>query len=695
MQIDEYPRPQRDNGRGIHWFPTLSQDPGVIDRFVSELHQMRIRWVLIMSGMAQWARFANDYLVNKLVGPDRSKPQIMPIMRIYAAVTEPLNQNVLREVVAHYVARGVSYFQLYNEPNLSVEWGTGIVPGNPAKELLDAWIPAADTVLAAGGLPSVPPLAPYGNYDDMHLFREVFEEINRRGRQDLYQKLWVCIHNYTLGRPLDYNDDSRGFRMFLHYNKIVKGLVGRPLPQLSGEAGLRLGPPPYGDTMDESFVSRQTVNAYERMAERVPDYYFCFSPWLIGNEVGGGHDPTWESASWFRKDGTRQMVVDAVKAMPDRIRKPVAPPPTERFFEETQHWVREPFLSFYSQYGSAVCGLPITEQLTENGVPTQYFRKTAVEEHETGKVRFKRIGEELLRLRDEVKRLQSSTPSPVTLRPEIQDIADELPKHPTVPPYGTRPLSQIKLLVIHHSASKPTTTPLQIANYHVWGKSRYKKEWPGIGYHFVITNEGKIYQTQKLETVSFHATSKGNPIGVGINFVGDFTEVFPPEAQMTSGARLVAYLLQELELSIESIIGHKEIVATQCPGNQWLTGKKWKNLLLQDVQAVIEAAQHPPEKPIKHYVLFYSHDEAWGKEDYQGAFNFIARFRPTHGFSVEDAMRAEYVTIIGGPLGISHEEARRLRQSGCKVRRIAGANPEETKQELDEIAATGNEFHGF
>jgi hypothetical protein len=319
-KIEEYPRPQRDNGRGIHWFPTLSQSREVVDRFVPKLRQMRIRWVLIMNGLDRQSRFANDYLVSKLVGPDRSKPQIMPIMRIFTTVTEPMNLGILRDVVAHYVHLGVSYFQLYNEPNLNNEWGAGRVPTNPAKKFLDIWIPAAETVLAAGGLPSIPPLAPYGNYDDMKLLREIFEEINRRGRQDLYRKLWVCIHNYTLGRHLDYNDDSRGFRMFLHYNKIIKRLVGHPLPQLSGEAGLRLGLPPYGDTMDESFVSQQTVEAYQRVVKRSPDFYFCFTAWLIGNEIGGGHDPRWESVAWFKKDGTQQMVVDAVKAMPDQIR---------------------------------------------------------------------------------------------------------------------------------------------------------------------------------------------------------------------------------------------------------------------------------------------------------------------------------------------------------------------------------------
>jgi hypothetical protein len=41
--MDEYPRPQRDGGCGIHWLPVLSQNLDVIDRVVSECQQMGIR----------------------------------------------------------------------------------------------------------------------------------------------------------------------------------------------------------------------------------------------------------------------------------------------------------------------------------------------------------------------------------------------------------------------------------------------------------------------------------------------------------------------------------------------------------------------------------------------------------------------------------------------------------------------------
>ncbi|NIO69052.1 MAG: hypothetical protein GTN71_08455, partial [Anaerolineae bacterium] len=53
----------------------------------------------------------------------------------------------------------------------------------------------------------------------------------------------------------------------------------------------------------------------------------------------------------------------------------------------------------------------------------------------------------------------------------------------------------------------------------------------------------------------------------------------------SSGGKLLAFLMQELHLPLESIRGHKEFVVTQSPGNQWDGGRKWKDMLLAEVKA--------------------------------------------------------------------------------------------------------------
>jgi len=163
----------------------------------------------------------------------------------------------------------------------------------------------------------------------------------------------------------------------------------------------------------------------------------------------------------------------------------------------------------------------------------------------------------------------------------MEDVTARLRRHP-VKRFDRRTRDQIKYLVIQHSVLPGDFPPGKIADYLV-----EKKQWPGIGYHFYITSDGKIYRTNDLETVCYFAGSnvQHNPRGVCICFAGNFTAEIPTAAQLSSGGKLLASLLQELHLPVESIRGHKEFVITQSPGNQWDGGRKWKDMLLAKVKA--------------------------------------------------------------------------------------------------------------
>jgi hypothetical protein len=191
-------------------------------------------------------------------------------------------------------------------------------------------------------------------------------------------------------------------------------------------------------------------------------------------------------------------------------------------------------------------------------------------------------------LRQHLVSISTTTPvptSPVTPPaagpPPMEDVITSLRRHPTKR-FDKRTLDQIKYLVIQHSVLPGDFPPEKIANFLV-----EKKQWPGIGYHFYITSDGKIYQTNLLETVCYFAGSnvQYNPQGVCICFAGNFMEAVPTSAQLKSGGKLLAFLMQELHLPIGSIKGQKEFVITQSPGDQWDSGQKWKDMLLAEVKA--------------------------------------------------------------------------------------------------------------
>lgn len=227
-----------------------------------------------------------------------------------------------------------------------------------------------------------------------------------------------------------------------------------------------------------------------------------------------------------------------------------------------------PFRAFYEHYGPTLCGLPISDVTIENGVRSQYFQCLALEEHEPGRVRVKALGETVLALQ------RSQLPVDPVVGPQIIDLADHLRRDPTQR-YATRPLSDIRYLVIHHTGAPVNVSPEIVAAEHV-----ERNGWPGIGYHFLVDPIGNIYRTQDLTTVGFHAR-QFNSVAVGVALIGDLSSTMPMATQLDATASLVARLLLELGLPPESVRGHREMVPTACPGESFL--RVWKPALMQAV----------------------------------------------------------------------------------------------------------------
>ena len=277
----------------------------------------------------------------------------------------------------------------------------------------------------------------------------------------------------------------------------------------------------------------------------------------------------------------------------------------------------------------------------------------------------------------------------VVSQPAIEDVVDDLPRHPSKR-YQNRPVSAIKQVIVHHSAVPASVSTAQIANFNV-----NTSDWPGIGFHYFVGIDGTIQQTNDLTTVSYHAGSE-NSNSIGVAFAGDFDEAVPTQAQITAGAHLIAWFVDHLDLPLTSVHGHKEFANTTCPGEQWDHGPMWRNTLFGAIRDNLAGAGvkgvNQDGKTLYHYLLFWQTEQDWAKKDLENAANYIARFRPTLGFSIEDATDAEYVTIIGGPLGVSAEDEARLRASGCKVERLAGNSEAATKALLDNLARQGKRF---
>lgn len=124
-------------------------------------------------------------------------------------------------------------------------------------------------------------------------------------------------------------------------------------------------------------------------------------------------------------------------------------------------------------------------------------------------------------------------------------------------------------IVLHHSDSQRGDAA-SFDRHHLT-----ERGWDGIGYHFVIGNGhgmqlGAIEATFRWyrQAAGAHAgVREANEHGIGICLVGDFSQEAPPSLQWERSAELCALLLLHTpELDLQSIVGHRDVRATDCPG---------------------------------------------------------------------------------------------------------------------------------
>ncbi len=300
--------------------------------------------------------------------------------------------------------------------------------------------------------------------------------------------------------------------------------------------------------------------------------------------------------------------------------------------------------------------------------------------------------DEAAQLRQDLQAMAVTPASFVVPRPAMRVIVDQLPKHPQLR-YERRSTSQISHIAIHHTGTPARVGPARIAELHISADpARGKEAWPGIGYHFFVHEDGVIEQTNHLETIAYHVYRHAG-YSAGIVFAGSFMNgKIPTTAQLRAGAHLVAWLMQELKVPLARVWGHREFPdnATICPGGEWTQGNRWRDLLFERIEQIQQGAGL---KSVRHYLLFWQREGgSAAHEEFMAALPYVSRFRPTVGFSVDEARSAEFVTIVGSEAGISAVVEQALVASGCRVERVAGRDEAETGQLLAELARAGRRF---
>ena len=144
----------------------------------------------------------------------------------------------------------------------------------------------------------------------------------------------------------------------------------------------------------------------------------------------------------------------------------------------------------------------------------------------------------------------------------IQDLSLFLLKHPSKR-YSFRDTNTINTIVVHQTATEDNGqfTAYDIARFHV-----NTNDWAGIGYHYLITDNGAIYKTNDENVISYHASGfNSNSIGVAITGNHDLGDEISTK-KYNALVYLLAKLSNKYNISVENIIGHNETGSPkQCP----------------------------------------------------------------------------------------------------------------------------------
>ena len=122
-------------------------------------------------------------------------------------------------------------------------------------------------------------------------------------------------------------------------------------------------------------------------------------------------------------------------------------------------------------------------------------------------------------------------------------------------------MGHVNGIVLHHTGVSVPQSVEIIHNYH-----KNHNGWAGIGYHYYVRKDGSIYKGRPEEYAGAHCPGV-NSSSIGICAEGNFNEEEMSEEQKQAIIELIAYVKEEHD--IEYVKGHREILATSCPGENY------------------------------------------------------------------------------------------------------------------------------
>ena len=119
--------------------------------------------------------------------------------------------------------------------------------------------------------------------------------------------------------------------------------------------------------------------------------------------------------------------------------------------------------------------------------------------------------------------------------------------------------SRTDYIALHHAEA----TNCSVQDIDRWHKNN---GWTGIGYHFFVRKDGRVYEGRPLDTIGAHVSNMNN-CSIGICAEGNYMTEIMPDVQKRAICSLLVYLKGIYPNA--KIKGHREIGDSDCPGNNF------------------------------------------------------------------------------------------------------------------------------
>lgn len=303
MTLKDWPRPENDNGLGIHFIVSGYYDAAELDKQIARVQSLHLKWVLVLYADENQLALAAD------------KFKAAGITVVWRKTLSPYQRYSSwgRDIDILNKAGMPPYMQLYNEPELPAEWGDQ--PINTT-QFLGNLLQAAKDVYNAGGYPGL-------QFLDQDSLREFITQVYARKGDALFRRMFFVAHSYGLNHPPDYTQDTEGVLGFVSFAQIMQRRLGFIPPIIVGEGGWKIDSaednryPVVDDTLHRDYtiaVFNWFRTSKLSSSSPLPDYLFAFCPWMLAGAR--------EAGAWYDSfNGDRLLTIQAVQQMPPFVRK--------------------------------------------------------------------------------------------------------------------------------------------------------------------------------------------------------------------------------------------------------------------------------------------------------------------------------------------------------------------------------------